>query len=256
MAYYATNEGPTVSRTATSGTRTRRSSGSRRRRWIVVVAVIVVVLVVLDFAARFTAESVAATKIEQQAGLKQKPSVSIEGFPFLTQVASKDIKQAKVSIDDVAAGPVTITSIDAIASGIRLNSYAFSSGTITSLSGTALISFASLGNALTTEVGPLGSVLNGAGLNLSAAGPNEVKASLNLLVFSGSATWQVTRLSGDQLNIRLVSSSGLPTSLLGSIQDITLQIPKLPLGLTINSVSVSQDGVVGSVSGSDVPFGS
>ncbi len=119
-----------------------------------------------------------------------------------------------------------------------------------------MISFASLGNTLTQKIGPLGSLLNGAGLHLTAAGPDKVKASLNLLVVSGSATWRITRLSGDRLQIRLISASGvLPASLLHSMQNITVQIPKLPLGLTISSIRVTPAGVVGLVSGHDVPFG-
>lgn len=230
-------------------------TGRRPRRVVLGLVVLVLLLVGLDFGARAVAEDVMATKIQQQ-GLTHKPSVSIGGFPFLTQVASKSFKQVTISDTDQAAGPVTITSFNATATGIKLNSYAFSSGTIGSLHGTALISFASLGNTLATQVGPLGSLLNGAGLDLSAAGPHEVKATLNLLVVSGSATWRVTRLSGDRLNISLVSSNGLPTSLLGSIQDVTLKIPKLPLGLTIDSFQVTGAGIVGNVSGQNVPFGS
>jgi hypothetical protein len=66
----------------------------------------------------------------------------------------------------------------------------------------------------------------------------------------------VTRVSGGDLNVSLVSSSNIPSSLLSSIQSITLNIPKLPLGLTINSVAVTPAGVVGQLSGHDVPFGS
>jgi hypothetical protein len=229
--------------------------GRRARRYLIALVIIVVVLVVLDFAARVAAENVMASKIEQQ-GLQHKPSVTIDGFPFLTQVASKNFQQVNLRAADQTEGPVTITSINATGRNIRLNSYAFSSGTIGSLSGTAVISFSSLANTLTQQVGPLGSLLNGAGLNLTAAGPSEVKATLNLVVTSGSATWRVTQLSGNRLGIRLVDSSGLPSSLLGSIQDITVQLPKLPLGLTIDSVQVTTAGVVGRVSGSNVPFGS
>jgi hypothetical protein len=232
-----------------------RPGRNRARRIVIWVVIIIVVLVGLDFAARIAAENVMASKIEQQ-GLQHKPDVTIDGFPFLTQVASKSFQQVNLTATNQTAGPVTITSINATARDIRLKSYAFSSGTIGSLAGTAVISFASLGNTLAQQVGPLGSLLNGAGLDLTAAGRNEVKASLNLVVTSGSATWRVTRLSGNRLNISLVASSGLPSSLLGSIQDITLQVPKLPLGLTIDSVQVTPAGVVGRVSGSDVPFGS
>ncbi|HUA40428.1 MAG TPA: DUF2993 domain-containing protein [Streptosporangiaceae bacterium] len=245
-----------MTRTATRRMRTPSPRGRRVWRYVIALVIVVVLLVILDFAARLAAENVMASQIQKQ-GLQHKPAVSIDGFPFLTQVASRHFQQVNLKAVDQTEGPVTITSINATARNIRLNSYAFSSGTIGSLSGTAVISFSSLGNTLTQQVGPLGSLLNGAGLDLTAAGPHEVKASLNVLVVSGSATWRVSRLSGDRLNIRLVSSSGgLPSSLLSSIQDITLQIPKLPLGLTIDSVRVSPDGIVGRVTGANVPFSS
>jgi hypothetical protein len=227
----------------------------RARRFVIGLVIIIVVLVVLDFAARVAAENVLAGKIEKQ-GLQHKPSVTIDGFPFLTQVASRNFGQVNLAAADQTEGPVTITTINATARNIKVNSYAFSGGTIGSLSGTALISFASLGNTLTQQVGPLASVLKGAGLALTAAGPHEVKATMNLIVTSGSATWRVGLLSGNRLTVRLVGSSGLPSSLLGSIENITLQVPKLPLGLTIDSVQVTGAGVVGRISGSDVPFGS
>jgi LmeA-like phospholipid-binding len=230
-------------------------SGRPVRRWIFRIIAVVVILVVLDFAARLVAENVMATKIQQQ-GLQHKPNVSIDGFPFLTQVAGRDFQQVGLSDVDQTAGKLTITSLDATARNIRLNTYSFSSGTIGSLSGTALISFSSLASTLTAQVGPLASVLNGTGLNLTDAGHNDVRASLNVLVVSGSATWHVSLLPGNVLNIRLAGSSGLPGSLLGAIQDINVTIPKLPLGLRIDSVQVTQAGVVGHVSGANIPFGS
>jgi hypothetical protein len=220
----------------------------------VTIGVIVAVLLGLDFGARAVADNVMANKIQQQ-GLQSKPSVSIGGFPFLTQAARRNFRRVTISAANVPAGPVTISRINATATGIRLSSYAFSSGTIGNVSGTALISFGSLAGTLTTQFGPLGSILNGAGLNLTDAGPDEVRATLNLLVTEGSAVWRVTRVNGSTLNVHLVNSNGLPSSLLGSIQDLNLQIPKLPLGLTIDSVSVTPAGVVGLVSGQNVPFG-
>ena len=230
--------------------RTRRSS-----RWLVTIVVIVAVLLGLDFGARAVAENVMANKIQQQ-GLQSKPSVRVGGFPFLTQVASRNFSHVTISAADVPAGPVTITRVNAAATGVRLSSYAFSSGTIASLSGTALISFSSLSSTLTAQFGALGSLLNGAGLNLTDAGPGDIRATLNVLGTSGSAVWRVSRVNGNTLNIHLVSSNGLPSSLLGSIQNLNLQIPKLPLALTLDGVSVTPRGVIGLISGHDVPFGS
>jgi hypothetical protein len=235
-------------------TQTRRRR--RTRRWLIALLVVVVLLVGADFAARAVAEQVAATEFQKQGNLSVKPNVTIEGFPFLTQVATKDISDVKVGISNLAEGPVTFTSISATATSIKLSSYAFSSGTIGHITGTALISFSSLGNTLSSEFGPLGQLLNGAGLNLTAAGPDEVKASLNLIVTTGSATWRLTRVSGNQLDVRLVSSSGLDPSLLSGIQNKTISIPALPLGLTLDSLSVTPSGIIGTISGNNVPFGS
>lgn len=233
-----------------------RASGRRRgRRWLVALVALVVLLVGVDFAARAVAEQVAASKIQQQASLSTKPDVTIEGFPFLTQVAARKFDDVKIGMSDLKAGPVVITSIAANATDVRLSSYDFQDGTIGQLNGTLLINFASVGNTLTTVIGPLGALLDGAGLTVSDAGPDEIRASLNLVVISGTATWRVTRVSADELNISLVSSSGVPSSVLSSMQDVDVRIPKLPLGLSIDSVSVTPAGVVGTISGSDVPFG-
>lgn len=240
--------------------RGRRGARPRRRRglgWLIALIVLIIVLVAADFIARAVAESVAATQFQKQGNLTTKPNVTIEGFPFLTQVASRNFSDVKVSAANEKEGPVTITSINATATGVHINSFAFSSGKISSISGTLLIDFSSLGNTLTAEIGPLGSLLNGAGLDLTAAGPDEVKASLNLIVTTGSATWRISRVSPSELNARLVGSSGgLSQSLLGSMQNVNIPIPKLPLGLSIDSVLVTPAGVVGTISGSDVPFGS
>jgi hypothetical protein len=245
-----------MTRTAARSMRGGRSGSRRAVRWVITLVIIVVVLVGLDFGARAVAESVLASKIEQE-GLTSKPDVTIHGFPFLTQVASRDFRQVTVTASNVPAGPVTITTINAAATEIRLNSYAFSSGTIGSLSGTAVISFASLGNTLAAKFGLLGSLLKGAGLQLAYAGPDEVRATLNLVVTSGSATWRVTRVSGSALDVSLVGSTGVPTEVLDHIQqNLTLQLPKLPLGLTFTSIVVTPRGVVGNVGGRDVPFGS
>lgn len=242
-----------MTRTATA---TRDRSHSRAGpKFLITLVIVVVLLVIIDFGAKAVAENVMANKIQQQ-GLPRKPDVTIDGFPFLTQVAAKDFRQVSISATNVPEGPVTISKIHATGHQIKLNSYAFSSGTITSLSGTALISFSSLASTLTKQIGPLGTLLNGAGLKLTAAGPHEVRAVLNLVVTTGSATWRVTRASGQDLRISLVGSSGLPAGLISSISSVTLHLPSLPLGLAINSVSVTNAGVVGQISGHNVPFGS
>jgi LmeA-like phospholipid-binding len=229
----------------------------RRRHPLRIVLIIMIVLIALlvaaDFAARAFAENKAASEIQQQ-GFPKKPSVDIEGFPFLTQLAAKDFQDIQISSSNVTEGPLDIASIDATLKNVHING-AFSGGTIDSLNGTATITFTALANAMTSQAGPLGQLANSA-LTLSAAGPNEVKATLNVLVLSGTATWRVTTTSGNGINIQLISTGGLPASLLSPIKNITLQLPKLPLGLKIQSVTVNSSGLTGTLTGQDVSFGS
>jgi hypothetical protein len=231
----------------------RRRSGCLRTFVIALIALIVL-LVAGDFAAKALAENEIASQIKSH-GFPKKPSVSIEGFPFLTQVLGKDIHQVKISSQNIPEGPVSISRISAVMNGIHLHG-GFSSGTVDTLSGTVLVTFPSLQRTLNSNLGPLGSLLSSSGLTLSAAGPNSVKATLNLLVASGSATWRLVRLSGQEMQLRLVNSSGVPQSALSSVQNINIPIPKLPLGVKIDSVRIQPNGVVGHISGRDLNFGS
>ena len=233
---------------------TTRRRGGCLRTFVIALIALIVLLVAGDFVAKAFAESEIASQIKQH-GFPKKPSVSIEGFPFLTQVIGHDIHQVRISSANISEGPVDISKISAVMSGIHLSG-GFSSGTVDKLNGSVLVTFGSLGRTVNSQLGPLGNLLSSSGLTLSAAGPDEVKASLNLLVASGSATWRVSRLSGRELQIRLVSSSGVPSSALSSLQTINIPIPKLPLGVKIDSVRITGQGVKGHISGRNLSFGS
>ena len=226
----------------------------RSRRWIrtvvIVVVAVIVLLVALDFGARAFAESKVASEIQQQ-GFPKKPNVSIQGFPFLTQVISRDFTDVQISSSNVTEGPLEIASINATMNGVHVNS-SFNGGHVDRLNGTMDVTFTALANAMSSQAGGLGALGN-FGLTLTQAGPDEVKSSLDPL---GSAVWRVTRTGHNEINVHLVSSSGLTSDLLSSLGDINLPLPALPLGLSIQSVSVTPSGMVGTVTGQNVSFGS
>jgi hypothetical protein len=237
---------------APDGPAPRRRRGGCLRTAIIGVVVLVILLVAADFIAKAVAQNVAASQI-QKDGFPKKPSVTFEGFPFLTQVAAHDFHQVRFSSTDVPAGPVQVSKVNAVANGVHLKGN-YQSGTIDQVSGTVLISFGSLDSALTNALGPAGSLVGSVGLKLSAAGPDEVKASLDLVVASGSATWRVTRPNPQELSVTLVSSSGVPASLLQPIRNFSFTIPKLPFGLTIQHVLVTPSGIIGQISATNVSF--
>jgi LmeA-like phospholipid-binding len=233
----------------------RRRGGHGLRNTIIALLVLIVVLVAVDRLAAFYVQGRIASQIQDQ-GFSSKPDVSIKGFPFLTQVISRHFQDIQISSSKVKAGPVEIQSIHAELSNVRLNS-GFSGGTVGHLSGAGVIAFGSLSNAIGSLAGgQLGSLVGTAGLTLKPVGSHKVKASINLVIVSGSATWRITRVSGTEIKVHLVSSSGLPSSLLSSIRNIAVPIPKLPLGMKIQSVIVTATGISVRVTGNQVAFGS
>jgi hypothetical protein len=235
----------------------RRSRGRKALIWIIAV---IVVLVALDFGAKAFAESEAATQIQKQ-GFPKKPSVSIAGFPFLTQVITRDFHQVTISSSNIKEGPITITSLNVVATQIKLNS-SFNGGTTGPLHGTVLIGLGELGGFL-SAAGPLASFLgggSGGGLKIVAVGSNELKGSLNLVggAVNASATWKVVPAGPNEIELHLVSSSGqLPGGLLSKAQNIKIPLNSLPAGLKLTGkLSSSSGGIVAHVFARSLSFGS
>ncbi len=229
----------------------------RRRhplRTVVIVLIIVVgLLVAADFAARAVAQGVMADQIKSH-GFPKKPDVAIRGFPFLTQVAARDLHTVDIRSANVTEGPVTIKTINAVLTGVHINT-SFHGGTVDRLAGTVLISFPEISRALTHEAGPLGSVIGGSGLTLQPAGPHAVRASAKLLIIRFSATWRLSVLPGNVIRARLISSHGVPSSLLSSVSSIKVPLPHLPLSLTVKNVEVTPGGLTGRLAGRSLSFG-
>jgi hypothetical protein len=204
----------------------------RRSRWPLISGITVLVVLILLVVGDRVANAVAENKI-QSSGFPAKPSVDIAGFPFLTQVLAHDLHTVHISASNVQEGPLEISSINATLNGVHLNS-GFNGATVDNINGTALITFASLANA--------GGVPSG--VTLSADGPNEVKANVSLAgLFNDTAVAQITKSGPSQINVRVVDAGGIPQSVLGNLANFNVNLPKLPAGLQIQSVSVTQQGV-------------
>lgn len=207
----------------------------RKRGWIallVTLVVLAVLFVVGDQIAKSYAQNMIATKLQSSSGLTTKPSVTIEGFPFLTQLAAHDIRTVDISASNVQENKLDITSIKATATGVHLNS-SFSGATIDHISGTALISFASLINAAGAP----------AGVTVTAdpsGGPNSANVSFGPL----TATAQITQTGPSQITVRVESLDGISASSLGLLTDYKINVPTLPAGLQVQGVSVTGQGIV------------
>jgi hypothetical protein len=199
-------------------------------------AVLVVLLVIADQVAKAYAQNAIATKLQSSSGLSAKPSVAIEGFPFLTQVAAHDIGAIDLSASDIQAGKLDISSVKAKATGVHLNS-SFNNATIDQITGTALISFDALVNATGAQ-----------GVTITAdpaGGPNAAKVSVGPLTATARIEEQT---ASNQITVRIESLNGIAASSFGSLPDYTIQVPKLPAGLQVRGVSVTDQGIIVDVS--------
>jgi LmeA-like phospholipid-binding len=202
---------------------------------VTLVILIVALFVAADRIAVAYAQNMIASKIQSQANLSVKPSVTIEGFPFLTQIAAHDLTKVDISASNVVENRVTISSIKATAAGVHLNS-GFDGATIDQINGTALITYQSLESV----IGIPGATIAPA----PAAGPNGITISEDPL---GSATATVTLTSPTTITVHVTSLNGLASLLAGPFgqsSSYVLTIPTLPVGLMVTSVSVASQGVM------------
>ena len=78
---------------------------------------------------------------------------------------------------------------------------------------------------------------------------------LNLGLVTGTATARVTSAGHGGIRIAVISAGGIPVAALGRLGDITLPLPALPLGMTIQDVGVTGQGVLLHLASQDVRFG-
>ena len=211
----------------------------RGRRWLIALIVLILVLVAIDFGAKAFAENAIATKIDS-SGLGTKPSVDIEGFPFLTQVASRDLSQIDINASNFTVKQVVISSLHATATGVRPTS-SFNGATISKINGTVVVSFATVTNLIPIP-----------GLTVSADpadGPDAIKLNSSL----GGATGKIVQTGPNTITVDVGNLTGLAglASLIGGstiASSYTFDIPPLPAGLVVRSITITSQGIVATAS--------
>jgi hypothetical protein len=225
----------------------------RRRRGpiiaLITVIVIIVLLVVSDRVAAAYTENQMASQIQSSLSLSGKPDVTIQGFPFWTQLIARDFKTVDITAKNetitaqsAGSGTLEIASLNATLHGMHI--HGFSSATVDQFNATALVTFTALAN--------VGGVPQG--VTLSDAGGNTVKATVSIGPLSDSGEAQVTQTGPDTINVKVTNAGGIPSSLLGNLSDFSVTIPKLPAGVAIQNVSVTQQGVQITITGHNTEF--
>ena len=231
QTYPANQDSPAAQGYQGPPARTRR----RRRRWPwITLIVIVLVLVIGDRAANAYTENRMASQIQSSLALSGKPDVTIQGIPFLTQLAARTFNTVDVNASNETAGPggqLEIASLTATLHGMHI--HGTNSATVDQFTASALVTFTALAHA--------GGIPQG--ITLSADGPNQIKATVDILGFSSDATVKVTQVGGDKINVKVTDFGGLPSDVLGNLVNFNISIPKLPAGVTIKNISITQQGL-------------
>ena len=242
------------------------------RVFLVIVIVLAGLFVAADRIAVKLAEDEAASKIKSSQGVPQSGDVSVDirGFPFLTQVASKNLDRVDAQLSGLTAKSrgqeLTIARIDAQLDHVRLGSD-YSSAVAEKATGTARISYADLSKAAPKGVsvsyagtdkagksqvkitGPVTGVLKDAGIDV----PGPVEALLEGRKLTAHST---VDSDGDTVRLHADDLPQLPLpgleDKLREVVDYQLKVDGLPSGLKLGKAEATQRGIELSVEGSDV----
>ncbi len=210
--------------------------------------VLAAVLLIGDRVANAIAENSMANQFTAN-GFPVKPSVTIEGFPFLTQLAAKDFKKVDISASSVPAGPVTISSVKATITGMHISGYSNSaSATVDHITATAFISFGSLAGA-----GGLG---DGSGITMVPDGPDKLKITASIAgIAADSEEAKITQTGPQTISVKLLNSGSVLSSVLSSFSDFSFTLPKgVPASLRITGLTLNSNGLTVTAAASNATF--
>jgi LmeA-like phospholipid-binding len=216
------------------------------------VAILIVILGVvlvgagLYFGDRFAqnrAEQRAAAALQPRLGTPQPPRVDIEGFPFVTQVASRSIDRIHIIAEQIGTTNEALLSLvraDLVLTDVVTEDW-FKTMKISHAEGTALVDYAKL------------SSLAGAQMSYGSNGRVELVIKTTVLgreveaVVSGtprlnakeqSMTLSDAKISVAGVNLPEFSSQALLAALLNPIP-----LKGMPLDMTVTRISAAEDGV-------------
>ncbi|MFG2312798.1 DUF2993 domain-containing protein [Streptomyces sp. NPDC048566] len=236
------------------------------RIFLILAVVLGGLFVIADRVAVNFAEDRAADRIKSTEGLANTPDVSIEGFPFLTQVAGRELDDVKIGIKDyeastgTSAGTVRIDDLRAEMHGVAFSGD-FSSATAARATGTATIAYDELLKAAGSEPGNVAPGISAQVTGLSDGGNGKIKVTLSSKLLGKklpavSVLSSVT-VSGDTVRVHAdslprIGDTQLVEGPIRSVTDFEQKIRKLPGGIELDAVRAASDGVEISVKGSDV----
>jgi hypothetical protein len=212
------------------------------RRVLIILVILFGLFVTVDRIAVHVAENQAASKIQSSRGLSQKPDVSIEGFPFLTQLVGSKLDEVKLHAKDmkVSGSSLQLAQLDATLNGVKISSN-YSSAVADSATGKVYVTYDALSSVLPNHT------------TVTYGGqPGKVKVSTTISGQAISGTADVAVAGGNKLSLDNLNTGDPVTSFLANVFAPEIPVAGLPTGLELKSITAEENGVAIEATGTDV----
>ncbi|WP_329176168.1 LmeA family phospholipid-binding protein [Streptomyces sp. NBC_01477] len=219
------------------------------RVWRIVLVVVVVLgglFVAADRIAVSVAQNKAAERAQATEGLDHKPSVSIKGFPFLTQAASGKLDDVTIKAKDIAANgggeTLRIATFNADLHGVKFSN-SYRTAVADSADGAAFITYADLSKAA-----PPGVSVSSAGTSADGKAMVKLTGTIPGIGVKISVLSQVTVRGADSIGLHAenlpkeLTALGLEDNVRQEI-DFVRQLTHLPSGISLTSLTTSPEGI-------------
>ena len=223
---------------------------------VVTLLVLALIAVGVDQGARWLTQSAAASRFQTSQHLSSRPSVEIGGFPFLTQLARRRFDHVRIAASGLdlsqTDASLRITSLTADLYGLSVASD-LSSATTRSGSGQALISYPDLSRFA-------GATVTWAGAGQNSIGRVQAGKTITALGQSFSGTISADPVVSGQNQISFndpqvtMGGGAVPQAVTDQFSGLLppLSLKGLPNGLLVRSVSARPEGIVITLTATDV----
>ncbi len=218
---------------------------------LVLLAVVVVLLIGLDRVGLLVAESQIASRVQKSQDLTHRPDVSINGFPFLSQVISGRYGEVDVAVRDVTQNGLTVDRVSVRAHGVSVPLSKVLSGSVREVpveraDATVTLSYAHVNQYIADRVGEVLTVSSdGTKLKLTGTLPFPPRISLSAEARVDVSSSAIT-LHPANLNALLarIPGSSVARSTVDQFFTVRIPISQLPFGIRLRKATIGTDSVV------------
>ncbi|GAB2777969.1 DUF2993 domain-containing protein [Nocardioides salsibiostraticola] len=219
------------------------------RKLLGTLLVLLILVLAVDRGGDLIAEQASEASLQESQGLANRPEVSIGGFPFLTQVATREFDEIDVVATGIALdGGLTLNRLRVVLGDV-VTSRDFESFQVARARATAVVGYDELGDLL--------------GIDLAFDSDGEVRASRTFEVLGETVSPTITvrpeivdgALGFGEPTVNSLGVAGaVVTETLNEIFGTTVPLQGIPFDITLDDVRVEPRGVVLVLSGANLEY--